>query len=48
MQILINALLLLAVLALPLAILFCAIRFLHRHDLPDHFEPPDTIDYDKW
>lgn len=48
MQILVNVLLLLVVLGFPLGILFFLIRFLHRHDLPDHFEPPDTIDYDKW
>jgi hypothetical protein len=45
---LITVLLLLVVVALPLVIWFSVMRFLHRHNLPDHFEPPDTIDYNKW
>ncbi len=48
MQTLINVILLLVVIALPLLIWFFLMRFIHRHDLPDHIEPPDTIDYDKW
>lgn len=48
MQTLINVLLLLALLGFPLAVWFSVMRFLHRHDLPDRFEPSDTIDYDKW
>jgi multisubunit Na+/H+ antiporter MnhF subunit len=48
MQILINVVLLLMVLGFPLAMLFLLIRFLHRRNLPDRIEPPDTIDYDKW
>ena len=45
---LINVLLLLLGIAFPLVVYFSLMRFIHRHDYPDRFEPPDTIDYDKW
>jgi hypothetical protein len=45
---LINGLLLVGVLALPTAILFFLIRVLRRRGLDTRYEPPDTIDYDKW
>jgi hypothetical protein len=48
MDTVINGLLLVGVLGLPTAILFFLVRFLRRRGLPDHFEPEDTIDYDKW
>jgi hypothetical protein len=48
MDTVINGLLLVGVLGLPMAILFFLVRFLRRRGLPDHFEPEDTIDYDKW
>jgi hypothetical protein len=47
MDTVINGLLLVGVLGLPMAILFFLIRFLRHRGLPDHFEPEDTIDYDK-
>jgi hypothetical protein len=48
MDALINGILLVGVLALPLAIVIFLRWVLRRRGLPTRYEKPDTIDYDKW
>ena len=48
MHTLITGLLLVGVLALPLAIAVFVRWVLRRRGLPTRHERPDTIDYDKW
>jgi hypothetical protein len=48
MDTLINGLLLVGVMGLPLAIVVFAHWLLRRRGLSASYEPPETIDYDKW
>ena len=48
MDAVINGLLLVAVLALPMAIAVFVRWVLRRRGLPTRYERPDNIDYDKW
>jgi hypothetical protein len=48
MEALITGLLLIAVLAAPMAIVLFVRWVLRRRGMPTRFEKPDNIDYDKW